>query len=256
VNRDYYVQMYRLEDEHWWFVARRNLICRTLSRWLPTGKAWRLLDVGGTLDRLQASFGKPVGVDLEPLALDLCRERGHENLALASATRLPFPDGAFEGIVALDVLEHIPDDEAAAKEIARVLSPDGVLVVTVPAYQSLWSQHDVALMHQRRYRAHEVRRILEAADLKVERLSYTVSLLFPAVWVVRKLQNLRPKKSGEPVADAKPTAPWLNKLLRSLLDAESSIALNRSLPFGLSVYAVATKRGWRDREVGGEMDRR
>lgn len=244
MNREYYLQMRRLEDRHWWFVARRNLICAALHRFGKTANPL-VLDMGcgtgGTLDRLQ-EFSRPVGLDLEPLALELCRERGHTNLVLASATALPFADATFDAAIALDVLEHIPDDVAAVGELARVLKPGGIAIVTVPAYQSLWSGHDVALMHQRRYRADEVRVRLEEAGLVLERLSYTVSALLPAVWLVRKLQNALHKKHTVPRADARPTPEPLNGLLRRLLDLETRIVLGRALPFGLTIFAVARKR--------------
>lgn len=236
--------MHQLEDSHWWFVARRNLVCTALQRFCRR-KPKHILDVGcgtgGTLDRLK-HIGQPVGVDLEPIALELSRERGHTHLLLASATSLPFADGSFDAVVALDVLEHIPDDAAAAREIARILAPDGTLVVTVPAYQSLWSGHDVALMHQRRYRAEQMKALLEGAGLTVEKLSYTVSALFPLVWLVRKLQNATRKKDVPPKADANPTLEPLNSILRALLDLESRIVLTVPLPFGLTVFAVAHKK--------------
>lgn len=242
MNRDYYLQMRQLEDRHWWFVARRNLICAALRRYVTVEKPL-ILDVGcgtgGTLDRLR-EFAEPVGLDLEPLALSLCRERGHEALVLASATALPFGESTFDAIVTLDVLEHIPDHVTAAAELKRVLKPGGTLVVTVPAYRSLWSGHDIALMHQRRYRSGEVRQLLEGAGLEVKRLSYTVSALFPAVWVIRKIQNALQGKA-EPQADAKPTPEPLNGLLRRLLDWETKLVLRGSLPFGLTVFAVAQK---------------
>ena len=243
MNREYYLQMRRLEDRHWWFVARRNLICAALKRFGKTKQPLTLdmgCGTGGTMDRLR-EFARPVGLDLEPLALELCRERGHENLVLASATELPFADATFDAAIALDVLEHIPDDIQAASELARALKPGGVAVVTVPAYQELWSGHDIALMHQRRYRADEVRKLLEGAGLHVEQLSYTVSALLPAVWVVRKLQNALQRKDVPPKADAVPTPEPLNSLLRVLLDVEASLALRASLPFGLTIFAVARK---------------
>ena len=243
MDRDYYRQMYRLEDDHWWFVARRDLACRALRRFAPVARP-RLLDVGcgtgGTLDAVRA-LSEPSGIDLEPLALELCRERGHRRLALASATALPFADATFEAALALDVLEHIPDDAAAAREMARILAPGGIAIVTVPAYQSLWSRHDIALFHQRRYRAPQMRRLLEDAGLKVERLTYTVSLLFPIAWAVRRLQRLALPADAPAKADAMPTAPVLNALLVGLLRMESAAALKVSIPFGLTILAIARK---------------
>ncbi len=239
--------MYRLEDTHWWFVARRNLVLMALERLLRrterrSGSPLRLLDVGcgtgGTLERLRP-LGRVVGLDLEPLALAFCRERGQRELVCGSATALPFADGAFDVVLALDVLEHIPDHEAAAREIARVLAPGGYALVTVPAYRSLWSRHDLALMHQRRYRAGEVRRLLGGAGLRPGRLTYTVSAFLPVVWAVRTAQRLRPR--GTVRADAMPTAPLLNRLLGAWMDFESRVALRARLPFGVTVFAVARK---------------
>jgi SAM-dependent methyltransferase len=241
MDQAYYRQMYALEDTHWWFVARRNLLVRALQGRL--GPTPRLLDVGcgtgGTMDRLR-TLGEVWGLDMEPLALELCRERGHTNLTLASATDMPYPNNYFDAIVALDVLEHIEDHVSATQEIARVLKPGGTLVVTVPAYQSLWSRHDIALHHVRRYRTPEVRELLKGAGLLVEKCTYTVSALFPAAWVIRRFQNAF-QKDAPPVADARPTRPWLNTLLRRELDMESGLVLRGNLPFGLTVFAVAKK---------------
>ena len=240
--------MYRLEDTHWWFVARRNLVLAALERLgrrahRERGAAPpRLLDVGcgtgGTLERL-GPFGCAVGLDLEPLALQFCRERGHAALVRGSATALPFADRSFDVVLALDVLEHIPDHEAAAREIARVLRPGGHALITVPAYRSLWSRHDVALMHQRRYRAGEVRRLLSRSGLRPDLLTYTVSAFLPIVWVVRTVQRLRPH--GPTRADTLPTAPVLNRILRTYLEAEGRVALRTRLPFGVTVFAIARK---------------
>lgn len=248
MNQEEYAQMYRLEDRHWWFVARRHLLTRALEAFLRPSPAAprspRLLDVGcgtgGTLDRLRP-YGEVVGLDLEPLALRFCRERGWRTLVQGSATALPFADNSFDAVVALDVLEHIPDDARAAAEIGRVLAPGGILLVTVPAYRSFWSGHDVALMHQRRYVAREVEALLRGAGLKVEQLTYTVSALLPLVWLIRRAQRLL-RPNAPPRADAAVTGEPLNGLLRALLQAENHLALRCRIPFGLTVFAVARKQ--------------
>jgi SAM-dependent methyltransferase len=246
MNLEEYAQMYRLEDEHWWFVARRSLVHRALSRFpppIPSDRRRRLLDVGcgtgGTMDRLRP-HGSVFGVDMEPMALEFCRQRGHQNLVLGSATALPFASASFEAAVALDVLEHIPDHARAAREIARTLVPGGLVYITVPAYRSLWSSHDVALMHQRRYVAREVKDLLRSAGLETVHLTYTVSTYLPLAWSVRTLRKrLRP--NGPPRTDIVETPPWLNTLLRGYLEMEGRAALTMPAPFGLTVFAVARR---------------
>lgn len=248
MNREEYAQMYQLEDTHWWFVARRNLVLLALKRLLRQTTARvgsrpvRLLDMGcgtgGMLERL-GPLGQVVGLDLELLALRFCRARGRNGLVCGSATALPFASGAFDVVLALDVLEHIPDHVAAAREMARVLAPGGFALITVPAYRSLWSRHDEALMHQRRYRAGEVRHLLTGAGLQPSRLTYTVSAFLPIVWAIRAVHRLHPDRPAR--ADVVPTAPWLNRVLRAWLDVESRLALRARLPFGVTVFAVATK---------------
>jgi SAM-dependent methyltransferase len=248
MNIDEYEQMYRLEDRHWWFLARRDLLDLALQAYpVPAaGRAPRVLDVGcgtgGTMERLRALGGEPVGLDVEPLALAFCRARGHSRLLLGSATALPFTDGAFDAVIALDVLEHIDDDAAAAREIGRVLAPGGALYISVPAYQSMWSGHDVALMHRRRYVARQLEQVLrDSGGLQIERLTYVISAILPAVWLVRRLQKLL-QPNAAPRADvALPHFTLMNRMLRALLAVEGRAALRTGLPFGLTVFAVARK---------------
>ena len=244
MNHDEYRKMRHLEETHWWFAARRDLLCRALDRYATRpGSNLRLLDVGcgtgGTLERLKP-YGVAVGVDLEPLALRFCRERGLPHLVCASATALPFADNAFDVAVALDVLEHIPDHRAAAGEIARVLKPGGVLFATVPAYRALWSGHDDALMHQRRYVAREVSELLTGAGLRVEHLTYTVTAPLPVAFVLRRTSRLL-RPHAPPRADVAPTRPLLNRFLRGLLNMEGRWAVRRRVPLGLTVFAVGRK---------------
>ncbi|NLH98720.1 MAG: class I SAM-dependent methyltransferase [Chthonomonadales bacterium] len=235
-----YDRMYEQEDTYWWFVGRRHLILGLMNDRFGARSDLRVLDVGcgtGAMSSALRRFGTVTSADLSDRALGYSARRGLTGLCASDATRLPFRTGAFDAIVALDLLEHIPDDAAAASEFARALQPGGQLFVTVPAYQSLWSGHDQALMHQRRYTARQVRRLIEGSGLEIVRLSYAMTLLFPIVWLVR----MRERRMAVPQASVRPVAPPLNRALIGLLHAENALVRRCSLPFGVTVLCVAQK---------------
>src|SRR5260370_39392094 len=123
----------------------------------------RILDVGcgtGTMLTHLASCGKAAGVDIDEEAIGFCRERGLQDVRLGEAANLPFADGSFDLVTALDVVEHLDDDVGALVEMKRVLRPDGHILVTVPAHRFLWGDQDEVNMHKRRYTAPELRRRL------------------------------------------------------------------------------------------------
>jgi len=237
-------KMFELEDTYWWFAARRQLVADLIARHRPRPGPLRLLDVGcgtgATLGRLQA-FGLVVGLDRSPEALRYCRRRDHQGLVRARVEQLPIASASVDVIAALDLLEHVPDDAAAAAELARALRPGGLLVLTVPALPALWSEHDEALEHRRRYRARRLRSLLEAAGLRVVRLSPLITALLPPIAVLRFAQRLLPRRRGAPqTAFIVPPRP-VNRLLTLLLRVESRWVLGRDLPAGVSLMAVARK---------------
>ncbi len=240
MNPAEYDRMYENEDSYWWFVGRRHLILNLIADSFKDRTDLRVLDVGcgtGAMSAALRRFGTVTSADLSPLALQYSRRRGLCSLCSADATRLPFKDGAYDAVVALDLLEHIPDDHAAALEFARVLRPGGVLFATVPAYRSLWSGHDQALMHVRRYTATEVRCLLTGSGLGLDRLSYAMTALYPIVWFVRR----RERRSAEPRSSVKPLPHPANAVLIALLRLENAWLRRFSLPFGVTVVAVARK---------------
>ena len=235
-----YDRMYRLEGSYWWFVGRHDLVKRMLRRHGVVRPDARVLDLGCGTGAMSVALGSQchvVSADLSPLALSYSARRGIKSLCAADAQRLPFADHSFDGVIALDILEHLPDDAASAREICRVLKPGGRVVITVPAYQSLWSGHDLALMHQRRYVASEVRALFEAAGLRVRKLSYAMAFLYPVVWFVRRLTAARTKQEATLV----PVPAWANAVLAGLLRAENGAICAADLPFGVTVLCVGEK---------------
>ena len=251
MKHEEYERMYRFEDRYWWFVARRHLIATLLADHIPKDGSSTILDIGcGTgamLDEL-APFGRVVGADFAPEALGFCRSRGERigrryNLARADACRLPFASDRFDVVTAMDIIEHIDRDKDAVSEIARVLKPGGRLLATVPAYMSLWSEHDVALHHYRRYRAPEFKDIAQRAGLTVEKISYTLTSLFPLVWVFRQVANSlrRGRRNGSAQAHLVRFPDPINAALLSLVQAETGIIRHANLPFGVTIVLVARK---------------
>jgi SAM-dependent methyltransferase len=234
-------EMRAFEDGHWWFVGKRLLVAALLEGELAPAER-RVLDVGcgtgGVLAHL-AGRSATFGVDRSPRALEHCRARGIERVACAEAGGLPFAPASFDVVLLLDVLEHVPDEAALLGAVRRLLRPKGVVLVSVPAFQFLWSTHDDVLMHLRRYTAGGLRRALERGGFSVRRLTYTnVAAFAPALVVRGMLQRLGvPRARG---TDFRTHARWVNRALLATYELEAALLRRRGrLPVGLSVAAVA-----------------
>jgi SAM-dependent methyltransferase len=160
---------------------------------------------------------------------------------LADAEALPIASESVGVVLALDLLEHIEDDAAACREFARVLRPEGLLLVTVPACPWLWSEHDEALDHLRRYRASRLRRVLAGAGFRVERLSPVITTLLLPVAALRLLQRLLPRRKGAPETAFIIPPRAINWVLTTLLRLERVWLRRLNLPVGVSLFAVARK---------------
>jgi len=248
MKHEEYERMYRFEDSYWWFVARRHLITSLLETHYARDGQLRILDIGcGTgamLDNLQP-FGSVVGADFSPEALQFCVTRGVASpLTRADVRRLPFADASFDVVTAMDIIEHIDDDKAASSEIFRVLKPGGRLFVTVPAFAALWSEHDEALHHYRRYTVPHLKDLFQRVGLTVDKISYTVTALFPPILLYRLVSNWLPKKraQGEKKANLVHVSGPVNTALLTLSQWETQLVHRLNLPFGVTVVSVARKR--------------
>ena len=240
MNPGEYTKMFELEDHYWWFVGRRRLALKLLR--MHTRKEQPdVLDLGcgtGVVLRELKSWANPIGLDMSDLALGFCRQRELARLICGDGSQLPLRDGTMDAIIGLDIFEHIEDDVAAFSEAYRVLRPGGVLVLSVPAFRSLWGPHDVALMHHRRYRASEVRNRLSDAGFVVRRSTYSVFFLFPIVVVWRLFEK---RKKGPAKASLVTLPKWLNSMLITLQNLEAFLLCTMNLPWGSSVIAVAER---------------
>ena len=234
-------EMSAFEDHHWWFVGKRLLVSALLGDRLDR-PGLRILDVGcgtgGVLAHLGA-HAETVGVDRSVQALRHSARRGVQSVACADMDRLPFAPGRFDLILMLDVLEHFEDDTAVVAGARALLRPGGALLVSVPAFQALFSEHDRAVQHVRRYSAARLRQVLEAGGFTVRRLTYTnVAALPPAALVRGLLPRLGLARGGG--TDFREHAPWVNRALVGLYRLEAAaLRVVPRLPAGLSIAAIA-----------------
>lgn len=237
MNRDYELQTHRVEDRHWWYRGRRRIIGQVV-RDLP---ARRILDAGCGSGRNMvdlARLGQVTGVELSPTSVRVARARGVGEVIEGSILQTAFPADSFDLGVCLDVIEHLADDLAALRELRRVVAPGGFLVVTVPAYQHLWSGHDTLNEHYRRYNRATLLDTAGAAGWQAVRTTYFNATLLPVAVMLRALARLNRRATESSLDLWVPPAP-MNWLLEQPLDIEARlIARGRRIPFGLSLLAV------------------
>ncbi len=250
---EYFDLMGEIARRHWWYRARRELVAEQLAGRIRHGA--RALDVGtGTGESLAVLRGAGaevvVGTDLSLHALRIAHRHAPANGAprgsssgpaggvLASyAEQLPFADAAFACLISTDVVEHLDDDVVALREYARVVEPGGTVLLTVPAYRFVWSEHDERAAHRRRYTATEIADAVRAAGLVVERTTHLFSFLVPPAVLLRctPLRRLVTVTDDE-VSEAHPAVSAVMDRLGAL---ERAIIRRQRLPVGLSILVVA-----------------
>jgi SAM-dependent methyltransferase len=241
MQKDAYLEMYRYEDSHWWFVARRIILEKIINSYLINKEPRNILELGcgtGGNFELLARYGKLYAIEFDS---DACAMATSRAIATVVQGVLPAPipfEQSFDLIAMLDVLEHIDDELATLKQVAIKLNTQGRLIITVPAYLFLWSAHDEAVNHKRRYLKSELIAVLEKAGFKIIYASYFNTLLFPIVAGVRFLNKLLGKKQG---TDVSMPPAFVNTLLLKLFASESYLIPKVSLAFGVSIVVVAEK---------------
>lgn len=240
MDRDYELQTHRAEDRHWWYRGRRRVLEVVIAS-LRLPPAARILDAGCGSGRnmLELSrHGTISGIEVSEASVALAREREAGEVFAGSVLDMPYPADSFDLAVCLDVIEHLEDDLRALRELRRVVAPGGSLLVTVPAYERLWSGHDEINHHYRRYSAPTLRRAAEEAGWRCRRSTYFNSLLLPVAILLRTLARLHTNATKSSLDLWVPPAP-LNSLLQLPLSLEAVlIGRGRRIPMGLSLLAV------------------
>jgi SAM-dependent methyltransferase len=243
MNVSLYREMYDQEDTHWWFRGRRMIILDTLQRFCSPPRG-TLLDVGLGTGRNAREFlerGFSVeGLEFSPEAIAFTRTTLPDLPIIKDLFPSPLvPQNKYAVLTMLDVLEHIDDDRAALRAAYNALTPGGALVITVPAFQFLWTGHDALAHHKRRYRRSELREKIQKSGFELEFISYFNFFLFLPIVVVRLLSLVFHRKST--TSDFSRTPSFLNSFFAAVFGAERFLLRHTVLPFGVSIIAVAKK---------------
>jgi SAM-dependent methyltransferase len=238
-----YANMAAMEESYWWHAGRKRIIQRQMDG-LKIRRQATILNIGcgtGGLIPLLSKYGQLENVDTSRHAIDFCRRRGFKNLQQIDDLRLPFANNTFDLLVATDVLEHIEDDNRALAEWYRTLKPGGQLIMTVPAYQWLWSEHDESLHHHRRYTASQLHKLVNRERFQVVKRSYIIVFSFPLIVGYRLARSIVPRQSSSAQSSYVLLPGPINSFFISLLNIESRIAKYINFPFGTSVLMIAEK---------------
>lgn len=238
MERIIFDRMAELDQTHWWYVARRRILSEVIGRIVKPPAGARILEIGcgtGHNFAMLSAFGTVDGLEVDDAAREIASRRLGRPVGSA---RLPvlegIPEGTYDLVALLDVLEHVEDDQAALAGIRTRLKPGGRIIVTVPANQWMWSAHDTAHHHFRRYNTEDLRRVVADAELKADLITHFNTLLFPLAAAFRIIGKVTGREEAD---DAQPTAP-LNALFNSLFGLESHLVGRVPLPFGVSLLAV------------------
>jgi SAM-dependent methyltransferase len=240
MERIVYDRMAELDERHWWYRARRDVLAALIERRIELPPDARILEIGcGTGHNLQmlARFGAVEGIELDDAARAVAEKRVGKPIG---ASPLPdligVPELAYDMVAVLDVIEHVEEDVRSLQSIATKLRAGGKILITVPAHQWMWSAHDVVNHHKRRYSAKSLRRLIDQAGLRVELLSPFNSLLFPLAVGARLAGRIVGKDSSD---DALPPRP-INSLFEMLFGLERYAIGRVPFPPGVSLVAIAS----------------
>lgn len=242
MERAVFDRMAEHDQVHWWYVARRRILADLIRREADLPEGARILEVGcgtGHNFEMLERFGRLEALEVDAEARALASRRLGREIGDAPLPELTgVPDGTYHLIALLDVLEHVDGRPESLRSIAAKLAPGGKILVTVPAYQWMWSAHDRAHHHKLRYSKKGLRRDAEAAGLKVDRIGFFNSLLFPIAAAVRILGKLTGKSSSD---DKLPPRP-LNGIFERIFGLERHLVGRVPMPAGVSIFALLSTR--------------
>ena len=240
LEKEYTEKILSYENNHWWYHGRRDMITKLLNGY---NNKTAILDIGcsgGALLRIlkKKGYNDVVGIDISKESIKQCKKKGLKNVHVMNGAKTSFDTEQFDIIIASDILEHIKLEEEALKEWKRILKKNGKLLIFVPAFNSLWSNHDNIYRHYRRYTKKSLRKSLSKVNFKLEKVSYWNFVSFFPASLVRFLQRYSTKENEDQLYDIN---PYFNELIIKILKFENYLLTKGNFQIGLSVFAIANK---------------
>lgn len=244
MEHDVYVRMAEIQDRHWWYEARRQILASLIKN-LPLKSSPDIMEAGcgpGANLGMLSDFGVVHAFEPDSFALKYCHDKSGISEERLKQGFLPAPipfDKSFDLIGAFDVIEHVEEDAASLKALFEKTKPGGYALFTVPAYMFLWSQHDVVNHHKRRYTKKQFESLLSGSGFQVDVISYYNMFLFPLVAGIRFLKKAL--KIKDKPDETLPRLAIINKILFLIFSCEKFLIGKIPLPFGVSILAVCRR---------------
>lgn len=232
---------YKFGSRHWWLNGKYKLILNLAYFYLTFGNCKKILDAGCGTGNLLVRLDKRnklIGSDYSLEALSFAKKRGETKLFCCNSVDLPIKDEIFDIVFAIDVIEHIEDHEKVISEIHRILVPGGHLILTVPAFSSLWGKHDEIFGHLRRYKVSEIRNLLDRSHFFIKKLSYFQMVFYIPLFLMRKIKRIIRSTAD----DFQELPVWLNTLLTWIVYGEVWLLKKFNLPFGATIINISMKK--------------
>lgn len=246
MDRSFLDSYFKMEREHWWFRVRESIILDVFKSRVYKGEPLKILNVGaatGRSSQMLEPFGEVQSIEYDEPSYLFCRDTLNMTIDQGSITELPYEDQSFDCVCAFDVVEHVEDHELALSNLFRVCKPGGKIFITVPAFMSLWSSHDVVNHHFRRYRQKPMLGLFSANGGRLLRSTYFNFLLFIPIFVIRSVQRIFSRKNSEQLKpdNERFESGTLNALFFSIFSLERKLLDKFNLPFGVSLLVLWEK---------------
>lgn len=238
-----YHSNFSIEESYFWFLARNKIVSKIFKSICHLKKGDNVMDIGsgtGGFAKILSEDYKVTCLDTEPIALEYCKKRGLDDLHNCILADFQKGDRKIKAAFMLDVIEHIEKDAEVVSQVYDLLEPGGYFITTVPAYQWIWSHHDILHMHFRRYNKSNFQKLHKDAGFKILYASYFNTFLFLPAVLKRFLDKITNKDftNAPPVDEVSPT---MNSLFTKIFSAEASFLPSFKFPFGISIIVISQK---------------